>query len=209
MLDVIRNEKRKKLHRPITGVIWKDRIWEQWYDPELLRLPLPSMNQTDYLFSCIGDMPDRPIINYRGKRSFSVQQFKNKIDTFSRAFAAQGLSVGDVICTISLTTPEMYAIKYAATSLGLITCNLNVLDAGLTDDGLNRLYRQIGNANPKLLFVLDILEERVAEILNALEFSAIQKFRLPLNTSVPGVSAESLAISFLQAKTRLTGKSVQ
>ena len=209
MLDVIRNEKRRTLDRPMTGVIWKDRIWEQWYDPELLRLPLPTMNQAEYLFSCIEDMPERPFVNYRGKRSFTVQQFKKMVDTFSCAFAAQRLSVGDVICTISLTTPEMYAIKYAATALGLITCNLNVLDAELTDGGLNRLYRQIKNVNPKLLFVLDILEEHVAEILNLPEFSEVKKFRLPLNASIQRFSSESVAISFLQAKTRLAGKSIR
>lgn len=209
MLDVIRNEKRRTLDRPMTGVIWKDRIWEQWYDPELLRFPLPTMNQAEYLFSCIEDMPERPFVNYRGKRSFTVQQFKKMVDTFSCAFAAQRLSVGDVICTISLTTPEMYAIKYAATALGLITCNLNVLDAELTDGGLNRLYRQIKNVNPKLLFVLDILEEHVAEILNLSEFSEVKKFRLPLNASIQRFSSESVAISFLQAKTRLAGKSIR
>lgn len=209
MLDVIRNEKKRTLDRPITGVIWKDRIWEQWYDPELLRLPLPTMNQADYLFSCIEDMPERSFVNYRGKRSFTVRQFKKMVDTFSCAFAAQRLSVGDVVCTISLTTPEMYAIKYAATSLGLITCNLNILDAELTDNGLNRLYRQIKNVNPKLLFVLDILEERVAEILNLPEFSEVKKFRLPLNASIQGVSSESIAISFLRVKARLAGKSIR
>ena len=209
MLDVIRNEKRRTLDRPMTGVIWKDRIWEQWYDPELLRLPLPTMNQADYLLSCIEDMPERSFVNYRGKRSFTVQQFKKMVDTFSCAFAAQRLSVGDVICTISLTTPEMYAIKYAATALGLITCNLNVLDAELTDGGLNRLYRQIKNVNPKLLFVLDILEEHVAEILNLPEFSEVKKFCLPLNASIQRLSSESVAISFLQAKTRLAGKSIR
>ena len=90
MLDVIRNEKRRRLERPITGVIWKDRVWEQWYDPELLKLPLPAANQTDYLFSCIGDMPERPFLNYRGKRSFTVRQFKKMVDAFSRAFVMQG-----------------------------------------------------------------------------------------------------------------------
>ena len=103
----------------------------------------------------------------------------------------------------------MYAVKYAATSLGLVTCNLNVLDAGLTDDGLNRLYRQIKNVDPKLLFVLDILEERVADVLNVPEFSKIRKFRLPLNASGKDSMRESIAVSFLQAKMRLTGKGVR
>lgn len=166
------------------------------------------MNQTDYPFSCIGNRPTRTIINNRGKSSFTVKRFKEIVDLFSRAFAAQGLAVGDVICTISLTTPEMYAIKYAATSLGFISCNLNVLDAGLVDSGLNRLYRQIKNVNPKMVFVLDILEDRVSEVLNLPEFSNIKKISLSLNASIPRISAESIAVSFLKTKLRLTGKGV-
>ena len=49
MNSVIKEDKKYKLNRPITGVIHKDRIWEQWYNPEDLKQPLPKMNQRDYL----------------------------------------------------------------------------------------------------------------------------------------------------------------
>ena len=32
--DIINNDKKFELNRPITGVIQEDRIWEQWYDPK-------------------------------------------------------------------------------------------------------------------------------------------------------------------------------
>ena len=39
--DVVKNTKKFNLNRPITGVIQKDRIWEQWYDPEKMKTDLP------------------------------------------------------------------------------------------------------------------------------------------------------------------------
>lgn len=71
------------------------------------------------------------------------------IFTYEKAFAAMKLHKGDVIATIGLTTPEIYAIKYSATSLGLILCNLNVLDADIIDENKNRLFRQLENIKPK------------------------------------------------------------
>ena len=48
MHNVIREDKRRKLDRPITGVIWKDRIWEQWYDKKALELPRTPVGKVDY-----------------------------------------------------------------------------------------------------------------------------------------------------------------
>lgn len=208
MQDIIRNDKRRKLGRPITGVIWKDRIWEQWYDKEALEQKLPQMNQKDYLFSCIDDEPDRVIINNRSKKKYTVKQFHDMVDTYTKAFSALNFSVGDVVCTISLTTPEMYAIKYSATAIGLITCNLNVFDVGIEDDGVNRLMRQIRNVNPKAVFVLDILEDKVANILNSDEFGNIIKIRLPLDESMPKISAEQFGIALMEFKNKINRKRI-
>lgn len=46
--DIINNDKKFELNRPITGVIQEDRIWEQWYNPEKMKESLPKMNQADY-----------------------------------------------------------------------------------------------------------------------------------------------------------------
>ncbi len=208
MHNIVNNEKRRKLNRPITGVIHKDRIWEQWYDEDVFNLILPQMNQKDYLFSCIDDEPNRVIINNRGEVKFTVSQFKSIVETYSKAFAACRLSVGDVVCTIGLTTPEMYAIKYSATSLGLITCNLNVFDVGITDDGVNRLYRQMKLIAPKIIFVMDYLEDKVYNIVNDSIFNESLKVLLPMDKSMPKISKERIGLSLLSAKNRLSGKSI-
>ena len=134
---IIDESKRNILPRNVTGVIQDDRIWEQWYDPKIFTEKLPKMSQKDYLLGEIGSEKDRVIIDNRGLRKFTVEQFFQMILKYEKAFSAMKLEKGDVICTIGLTTPEMYAIKYSATSLGLITCNLNVLDISIDSNGMS------------------------------------------------------------------------
>lgn len=207
MENIVKNEKRNKLDRPITGIIQKDRIWEQWYDQDVFKTELPKMTQKDYLFEC--NSVNRDFINYRGLKKYSVDDFKKMVFLFEKAFAATGLKTGDVICTIGLTTPEMYAIKYAATSLGLITCNLNVLDMGVSDDGKNRLYKQIENVNPKMIFTLDFLEDKIYSVINDNKFKNIVKVSMPLDYSTPKLYPERAVLTLKKIKDNLSSKAIQ
>lgn len=208
MKNIIRNDKRQKLNREITGIIQNDRIWEQWYNQEIFNYELPKMSQKDYLFKNIGDEPNRIMINNRGMKKYTVQEFYNMVLTYEKAFSKMNLNVGDVICTISLTTPEMYAIKYAATSLGLITCNLNVLDVAINDNGVNRLYNQMSNVNPKMIFTLDILEDKIYKVINDEKFSDSIKVSMPLTTSTPIYNPERAIFNLKKLKDYLSGKKV-
>lgn len=209
MKNIVNDNKRYKLNRTITGVIHEDRIWEQWYDQSIFSEKLPKMNQKDYLFECINDDKNRIIINNRGMKKFTVKEFEQMILKYEKAFAATGLKKGDVICTIGLTTPEMYAIKYSATSLGIIICNLNVFDIGIDDEGKNRLYRQLENVDPKMIFTLDMLEDKICLVLNDQRFSKAMKVSMPLENSTPLYNPERLAISLKLLKDFLSGKTVK
>lgn len=209
MKNIIKENKRHRLDRAITGVIQEDRIWEQWYDQSIFSQTMPKMSQKDYLFSCIGDEMDRVIIDNRGMQRFTVKEFSEIILKYEKAFTAMQLSKGDVICTISLTTPEMYAIKYSATSLGLITCNLNVFDIGIDDDGKNRLFRQLENVDPKMIFVLDILEEKICSVINDPKFKQAVKVLMPLEYSTPRFNPERLAINLKLLKAHLSEKELK
>ena len=208
MDNIVKEEKRRKLDREITGVIQKDRIWEQWYSKEALTTPLPKMSQKDYLFKCIGDEPNRIIIDNRGLKKITVKDFEEIINKYEKSFFAFGLKKGDIICTIGLSTPELYAIKYASTSLGIITCNLNVLDVGISDDGKNRLYRQLESINPKMIFTLDILEDKIYNVINAEKFSRTIKVSMPLEYSTPKFNSERVIMSLKLIKDYMSGKKI-
>lgn len=211
MEDIIRNEKRNKLNRPITGVIQEDRIWEQWYDQSIFDMELPKMNQRDYLFKCNENYRNQIILNNRNLMKYSVSEFENLVDKFVRAFMAFGISKGNTICTIGLSTPELVAIKYAASTLGIITTNLNFMDGKIEDENveLNKLYHQIKAVNPTVIFTLDILENRVSNILNLPEFNHIMKVGMPLTRSTPFWNMERSKIQLLKLRNHLANEDVR
>ena len=210
MKNFVNEEKRHKLDRPFTGIIQEDRIWEQWYDPEVFRMQLPKMLQKDYLFKCIGDQPDRIIINNRGKYTYTVNQFEQLIKKYEKSFYAAHLNRGDVIATIGLTTPELYAIKYAATSVGLVTCNLDIFDVGEKDqEGINKLYKKLCRIDPKMIFTLDYLEDKIYKVVNDPKFDKALKISMPLSYSTPKYDPERLVLSLKLFKDFLQGKSVK
>lgn len=200
--DIVKYNKAFKLDRPITGVIHKDRIWEQWYNQDDLKRSLPKMNQCDYLFHCNENYMDQNIINNRGMKNITVSQLQKMVDTYASSLYTNGIRKGDIICSIGLSTPELIALKYAAAKIGAITANLNFNDAiGNIDN--NKLYKQINKISPKMIFYLDILENKVFEVLNIPEFNDIKKICMPLTASTKMFNDERLKIFFLKEINKL------
>ena len=97
--------------------------------------------------------------------NITVSQLQKMVDTYASSLYTNGIRKGDIICSIGLSTPELIALKYAAAKIGAITANLNFNDAiGNIDN--NKLYKQINKISPKMIFYLDILENKVFEVLN-------------------------------------------
>jgi len=210
MNNFVNESKRRKLDRPITGVIEEDRVWEQWYDQDVFKMQLPKMTQKDYLFENIGDQPDRIIINNRGKFTYTVSQFKKLVEKYERAFYASNLKKGDIIAIVGLNTPELYAIKYAATSVGLITCNLDVFDMAEKDSqGVNKLYKKMSRLNPKMIFTLDYLEDKIYPVINDPAFDGALKVSMPLSYSTPKHDPERFLLSLKLFKSFISGKRVK
>ena len=208
MKDIIDEKNRRKLDRPITGVIEEDRIWEQWYDKEVFEQELPKMNMKDYLMGTNEGFEDQIIINNRGTKDFSVSEMDSYIIKFSKALIASGIKKGDRICSIGLSTPELVALSYACFQVGAVMCQLNYADAKSGKGDLNKLYTQIKTVNPSMVFTLDILEDSVSDIINLPEFKNIRKIDLPLDFSVPGHFAEKMKIRMLRGKNALTKKAI-
>lgn len=202
MKGIVNYNKAYKLDREITGVIHKDRIWEQWYDQSIFKKELPKMNQTDYLFDCNKDYPEQTILNNRGMKKISVNEFKVMVDQIAKALRAYGVGYKDVVATISLSTPELVALKYACAKVGAVTANLAFADAQGSKEN-NKMYNQLKTINPSMIFVLDILENSVSELLNEPEFKCVDKIIMPLSYSTPILNAERLKIAALNVSNHL------
>lgn len=196
--SVINEDKKYKLDRPITGVIHKDRIWEQWYNPEYLKMGLPKMNQTDYLFECNKDYQSQIILNNRGMMEYTIADFEKLVDQYTKALVANGFTAGDRIATVSLSTVELIALGYAARKIGVIMANLNFQDANSNDVRNSKMYKQINIVNPKGIFVLDLFAGSVSNVINDPDFAQIKKVILPLSKSTPALNSERFKLMLLQ-----------
>ena len=196
-----------ELNREITGVIHKDRIWEQWYDQKVFNEELPKMNQTDYLFLCNKDYPNQNIINNRGMKRITVRDFKDMVDIFAKALRIYGIGYMDVVATVALSTPELLALKYACAKIGAITANLAFADAVGAKEN-NKMYKQLKLINPAMIFVLDILENNVADLLNDPEFKSVDKVIMPLDYSTPIFNVERAKIALLNISNQLKNKNI-
>ena len=201
--DIIKDNEKQELKRPITGIIQEDRIWEQWYDQKKMQEDLPKMNQADYVFKCNQDYLAQTIINNRGLKKLTNREFTDLRNKFICSLTAFGIKRGDVIATIALSTPELLALKYAAAYLGAITANLNFNDASN-----QKMYEQIKMINPAMIFFLDIFENQVYEVLNNQEFRSSLKVRLPLSASTPIFNTERFKINLLEVSNKIQKKVV-
>lgn len=210
MDDIIKESERRKItDRSLVGPVEKTRRWEQWYSKDALEKEMPKMNEFDYLTKSNQDFPNQVLINNRGKNTYTINEFSDCTKKIYNSLKKMGLKKGDVICLIGLSSPEMLEISYACASLGIIFCHLNFMDATDGKDELNKLYNQLMLVKPKLVLTLDILEDKVSEILNLNEFRDVIKVELPLDYSVPGSHYEKAKIELLKMKNKLTNKNIK
>lgn len=197
------------LDRPKTGIIYEDRIWEQWYTEDAMKSEFPKMNQRDFMFKCNADYSEQVIINNRGKKKYTVKQLEVMVDKFSSIlYYGYNLRKGDIVCNIALSTPELVALKYACATIGVITCNLNFLDSNNIVNGKNVMLDEISLIKPKIIFILDILEDKVSSVLNMQECKSIIKVRLPLAYSTPFYNSEHWKIALLMLKNKKDNTSI-
>lgn len=201
--NVVKNDKKFNLNRPITGVIQNDRIWEQWYDPKKMNENLPKMNQADYEEMCNKDYPNDVILNNRGLKRITNSEFIAMRNKFIRSLKAMGIGKGDKVVSIALSTPELIAFKYACAYVGAITAHLNFME------DKDKMYKHIKLLNPSLIMFLDILEPNVCEVLNSEEFNNIKKLRLPVSASTPGLNDEKFKTALFTLNNKLQNKSVK
>lgn len=201
--DVVKNTKKFNLNRPITGVIQKDRIWEQWYDPEKMKTDLPKMNQADYEEKCNKDYPNDVILNNRGLKKITNSEFILMRNKYIRSLKAMGIGKGDKVVSIALSTPELIAFKYACAYVGAITAHLN-----FTEDK-DKMYKHIKLLNPSLIMFLDILEPSISEVLNNEEFKTVKKLRLPVSASTPILNDEKFKTALFTLNNKLQNKNVK
>ena len=166
-------------------------------NPEKMKESLPKMNQADYEELCNKDYPNDYIINNRGLKRITNKEFIEMRNNIIKSLKAMGIGKGDIVVSISLSTPELIAFKYACAYVGAITSHLSFLE------DKNKLYSHLKLLNPRLIMFLDILEPNISEVLNENEFKNVKKLRLPVTNSTPALNIERLKIALFKLNNKM------
>ena len=135
-----------------TGYPSSDKPWLKYYTDEAKNLVLSDYSIYQNILEKNKDYPGDIAIIYFGRKITYGELFK-QIDSVSKMLLNIGISEGDTVSIIAITTPEIIYLLYACSRIGAVA---NMLDPRMSSEILANL---IQNADSKHLFILDIFEE--------------------------------------------------
>ena len=121
--------------RPTTGVPSDEKRWLQYYSEEDLRLTVPDMSLSQYIYKCNKDHLSFPALRYFEK-TFTYQQLFENIDKASRFFLRLGVKENDYVALAMPLMPEAVFMMYGLDQIGAIA---NLIDPRVPADRM-RFY---------------------------------------------------------------------
>lgn len=151
--------------KKLTGYPSVDKPWLKYYSDKAINAELPNDTLYESLKKSNHDNMDCIALDYYGNK-ISYRNFLRNIDIVANSLALNGIRHGDIVTVCSLNSPETIYLLYALNKVGAIA---NMV-SGLTDT--KELRRTINDTGSKLLFTLDIFQEKIVDIL---EMTALEK----------------------------------
>jgi len=142
----------------LTGYPSIDKPWLKYYTQEELAVSLPRMTLYQNIWRNNKDYPNDPAILYFGKR-ISYGELFRQIDECAVALRKNGVKKGDCVTLCTAGTPEAIMIVLACNKLGALANFLNPLFT------MEQMIDRINDTEAKLLFVLDKVYGRIADVL--------------------------------------------
>lgn len=152
--------------KKITGYPSIDKPWMKYYSEEAVNARMPSQSAYTYVLENNREHLDDIALVYFGRRITYGELFQN-IERAAIAFQAIGVSAGDVVSLISITTPELVYCVYALNKIGAVA---NMLDPRASE---KTLISQISSTQSKTLVVLDQCTDKLDALEKQLQLEHI------------------------------------
>lgn len=141
-----------------TGYPSIDKPWLKYYSEEAISAPLPECTIYQAVYNANINMLDRQALDYYGRR-ITYKELFSQIDKTAGALAFLGVKPGDVVSVCMINSPETIYLLYAINKIGAIA---NMISGFSEPD---ELVKYINDVQSKLLFVLDIFQDKFLEII--------------------------------------------
>ncbi len=162
-----------------TGYPSIDKPWLKYYSEEAINAPQPKCTMYRYMWEKNKDYPEDIAFRYFGTKITYGQFFEN-IKRTAKAFAAMGITSGDMVTIMSMHTPETIYCIYALNYIGAVA---NLVYMTLSE---KEILHTIEHTDSKMFLVLVPAVERIDHIRKDIHIPVVI---LSVADSMPFVAA--------------------
>ena len=109
------------------------RPWLKYYDQKYIDQTLPACSAFDYVCQRNKNHLNDPALDYYG-RKFTYADLIVNVKKTAAALRGVGVKKGDIITVVSVMTPEIISLFYAADMIG---ASLNLVDPRYSAEGIH------------------------------------------------------------------------
>lgn len=127
--------------------------WLKYYDQKFIDQPLPALSAFEYVCQRSKNHLNDTALEYYG-RKFTYADLIVNVKKTAAALRGAGVKKGDIITVVSIMTPEIIALFYAADMMG---ATLNLVDPRYSVEGIREYIEEVDS---HLLVCLNVVYER-------------------------------------------------
>ena len=127
--------------------------WLKYYDQKFIDQTLPALSAFEYVCQRSKNHLNDTALDYYG-RKFAYADLIVNVKKTAAALRGAGLKKGDIITVVSIMTPEIIALFYAADMMG---ATLNLVDPRYSVEGIREYIEEVDS---HLLVCLNVVYER-------------------------------------------------
>ena len=127
--------------------------WLKYYDQKFIDQTLPALSAFEYVCQRSKNHLNDTALEYYG-RKFTYADLIVNIKKTAAALRGAGVKKGDIITVVSIMTPEIIALFYAADMMG---ATLNLVDPRYSVEGIREYIEEVDS---HLLVCLNVVYER-------------------------------------------------
>ena len=140
-----------------TGYPSIDKPWLKYYSQDIIDTPLPDCTLFELIYNRNQDNLERTAIEYYGT-SMSYGEMFHAISLLAGTLESKGIKAGDYVTVCMINSPETICLLFALNKIGAVA---NMVYGTST---LQELKRYIQDTNTKVVFTLDIYQDKFVQI---------------------------------------------
>lgn len=146
-------------NKELTGYPSIDKPWLKYYSDEAIKTPLPECTIYERIINCNADNLDRVALNYYGN-NITYKAFFKAIEQAASALEGLGVKQNDIVTVCMINSPETIVLMFALNKIGAIANMVYGADTPA------EIKHHINNADSAFVFVLDLFQEKILNIVN-------------------------------------------